>query len=176
MPELINPQSRVPELDIPLVGGGQYDLHSDTPPEKFTILVAYRGLHCPKCKAQLQDIDPMVSELKSKGYNILAVSMDGEERAAKAVAEWDLLNIPVGYDMGLLTAKEWGLFISDKREGSEEPDLFSEPGLFVIKPDGSLYAEYIQNTPFGRPPLNDIIQGLEFVVEHDYPVRGTSVA
>lgn len=176
MPELINPKSRVPELDLPLVGGGQYDLHNAKRPEKFTIVVAYRGLHCPKCKSQLQTIDPMVSDLKSKGYDILAVSMDGEARATKAVNEWDLQNIPVGYDMGLLTAKEWGLFISDKREGSDEPDLFSEPGLFVVKPDGSLYAEYLQNTPFGRPPLDDIIQGLEFVVENDYPVRGTSVA
>ncbi len=176
MPELINPKSRVPELDLPLVGGGQFDLHETSSPEKFTIIVAYRGLHCPKCKAQLQEIDPRVSELKTKGYSILAISMDGEERAVKAVTDWDLKNIPVAYDMGLLTAKAWGLFISDKHKGSEEPDLFSEPGLFVIKPDGSLYAEYIQNTPFGRPPLDDIIQGLEFVVKHDYPVRGTSVA
>lgn len=176
MPELINPRSRVPELDVPLVGGGQFDLHNDSSPEKFTIVVAYRGLHCPKCRDQLQAIEPIASNLKSKGYNLIAVSMDGQERAEKAAKHWDLKDLPVGYDMGLLSAKEWGLFISDQREGSDEPKLFSEPGLFVVKPDGSLYAEYIQNTPFGRPPLDDIISGLEFVVKHDYPVRGTSVA
>jgi len=151
-------------------------LHDNPSPEKFTIIIAYRGLHCPKCKEQLKNIDPMIPDLKSKGYNLVAVSMDGEDRAKKAVEEWGLKNISVAYDMGLLKAKEWGLFVSDKREGSEEPARFSEPGLFVVKPDGSLYAEYIQNTPFGRPPMDDIISGLEYVVEHKYPVRGTSVA
>jgi len=176
MPELINPESQVPELDLPLVGGGTFDLHERSAPEKFTIVAAYRGLHCPKCKAQLQAIEPMVAELKVKGFDVVAVSMDDEERASKAAEEWGLKELPVAYDMGLLKAKEWGLFISDQREGSEEPVLFSEPGLFVVKPDGSLYAEYVQNTPFGRPPLDDIISGLEFVVKNDYPVRGTSVA
>lgn len=175
MPELINPKSRVPEMDLPLLDGGHFDIHEATP-ENFTIIVAYRGLHCPKCKDQLQAIDPMIDDLKSRGYNVVAVSMDDEARARKARMDWGLKNVPIAYDMGLLMAKSWGLFISDKREGSEEPKLFSEPGLFVVKPDGSLYAEYIQNTPFGRPPLGDIANGLDFVVKHDYPTRGTSVA
>lgn len=176
MPKLINPKSRVPDLSVPLVGGDYFDWHEASAPEKFTLVVAYRGLHCPKCKDQLQAIDPMVEGLTDEGYRILAVSMDTEARAKKAKEDWGLKHLTVGYDMGLLMAKSWGLFISDRREGSEEPKLFSEPGIFVVKPDGSLYAEYVQNTPFGRPPLDDIIAGLEFVIENDYPVRGTSVA
>lgn len=176
MPKLITPKSRFPDFDFPLVAGERFDLQDMDPPEAFTVIVAYRGLHCPKCKAQLQDIDPMVRALSSKGYRVVAVSMDSETRVKQTVKDWELKNIPVAYDMGLLSAKSFGLFISDKREGSEEPDIFSEPGIFVIKPDGSLYAQYIQNTPFGRPPLGDIIDGLEFVREHDYPTRGTSVA
>lgn len=175
MPELINPQSRVPDMDLPLIQGGRFDIHEMTP-ETFTLVIAYRGLHCPKCKDQLQRIDPKVEDLKSRGYEIVAVSMDNEERARKTQSDWEIENLPIAYNMGLLMAKSWGLFISDQREGSEEPKLFSEPGLFVVKPDGSLYAQYIQNTPFGRPPLDDVISGLEFVVEHDYPTRGTSVA
>lgn len=176
MNRLIDPKSRFPELDLPLVTGGRFDLHESASPDKFTLLVVYRGLHCPKCKDQLQEIDPRVKALSSQGYNIVAASMDTKDRAKTTVIEWDIKDLPVAHDMSLLTAKSLGLFISDGREGSKEPTIFSEPGLFVIKPDGSLYAQYLQNTPFGRPDFEDIIQGLEFVIANDYPVRGASVA
>ena len=176
MPTLIEPLSRFPDFDLPLVSGEGFDLHKMPSPEKFTVIVAYRGLHCPKCRGQLQAIEPKVKDLEAQGYKIVAVSMDGKEKAEETVKTWELKDLPLAYDMGLLMAKSLGLFISDQREGSAEPKLFSEPGLFVIKPDGSLYAEYIQNTPFGRPPLGEIIAGLEFVVKNDYPTRGTSTA
>ena len=175
MPTLINPRSIVPEMDLPLLGGGEFNIR-DAKPDNFTIIIAYRGLHCPKCKTQLQAADKIFEDLKSRGYDVVAVSMDGEVKARKARMDWELKNIPIAYDLDLMTAKAWGLFISDKREGSEEPDIFSEPGLFVVKPDGALYAEYVQNTPFGRPPLADIANGLDFVVEKGYPTRGTSTA
>lgn len=176
MPNLINPKSRFPDLVVPVIGGDDFNLHVDFPREKFTVIVAYRGLHCPKCRDQLQAIEPLAADLAEQGYRLIAISMDPEEKAAAAVEEWGLKDLAVGYDMGLLKARSLGLFISDQREGSKEPKIFSEPGLFVVKPDGTLYAEYIQNTPFGRPPLGDIISGLEFVLENDYPVRGTSTA
>ena len=175
MPALLNPLSHVPELNQPLLEGGAFNIR-DSEPEKFTIIVAYRGVHCPKCAAQLKAIDPMVGDLRAQGYDIVAVSMDDETRAQKAKNAWDISNLPIAYDMGLLTAKSWGLFISDARPDSDEPDLFSEPGIFVVAPDGALYAEYVQNTPFGRPPLDDVLAGLEFVSENGYPTRGTSTA
>ena len=175
MPTLINPQSHMPDLDLPLVGGGRFNI-ADVQAEKFLIMVFYRGFHCPKCKTQLQEIDAQYNDLISKGYQFVAVSMDGQERADKAKSEWDLKFLPIAYDLPLMTAKTYGLFISDGRPDTKEPKLFSEPGLFVVKGDGALYAEYIQNTPFGRPPIGDIIGGLEFVIEKGYPTRGTSTA
>lgn len=45
----IKPRAPVPALSLPMVGGGQFEL-AQSAPKTFTLLVAYRGLHCPICK------------------------------------------------------------------------------------------------------------------------------
>lgn len=175
MAQTLTPKSPLPDLDLPLVGGGQFKpTQSDV--KDFQILVFYRGLHCPKCKDHLRDIDSQFKDLSDQGLSLTAISMDSQERAEQTKADWGIEHLPIAYGLGILDAKAYGLFLSDKREGSDEPALFSEPAIMVAKPDGALYAQYIQNTPFGRPPMKDIAAGLAFVKKHDYPTRGTSVA
>jgi peroxiredoxin len=163
----------MPELDFPLTEGGSFVL-ADTLAENFQIIVVYRGLHCPKCEKQLRAIDALMPDLRADGMELIAVSMDNEERAKKTKEDWEIENISIGYDLSLLTAKAMGLFISDSIS-DKEPKLFTEPGIFVVRPDGSLYAEIIQNTPFGRPDMEDLLAGLNYAVENDYPTRGTSI-
>ncbi|MGJ8559312.1 MAG: peroxiredoxin-like family protein [Litorimonas sp.] len=174
MPTLMTPKSRIPTIEVPLVSGGLFNM-AEASPENFQIIVAYRGLHCPKCKAQLQAIEPLVADIRADGHDIVAVSMDSEERAQQAKEDWGLNDLPVAHSLELLDAKSLGLFISDSIS-DKEPHIFSEPGVFVVRPDGTLYAEVIQNTPFGRPDMEDLVNGLNYVVKNDYPTRGTSVA
>ena len=174
MPNLLEPRTRVPAIDVPLIQGGTFTM-AEASPDNFQIIVCYRGVHCPKCKKQLQAIDPMVADIRAAGHDIVAISMDSEDRAQRAVDEWGIGSLPVGYGMELLTAKSLGLFISSAISDAE-PAHFSEPGIFVVRADGTLYAQIIQNTPFGRPDMEDLVKGLNYAVENDYPARGTSVA
>lgn len=173
MTTLLIPKSKVPNIEVPLIDGGAFNM-AEASPENFQIIVAYRGLHCPKCKAQLQAIDPMVADIRADGHDIVAISMDSEERAQKAKKDWKIEELPIGHSLELLDAKSLGLFISDSISDAE-PHLFSEPGIFVVKADGTLYAQIIQNTPFGRPDMEDLMNGLNYAVKKDYPTRGTSV-
>ena len=174
MANLLSPKSPVPAIDLPTVTGGRFNMATASP-ENFQIIVSYRGVHCPKCKKQLQALDPMVADIRADGHDIVAISMDSEERAMRARDEWGIKELPVGYGMELRTAKSLGLFIS-KAISDKEPEYFSEPGVFVVRPDGTLYAQIIQNTPFGRPDMADLLSGLNYAVENGYPARGTSVA
>ncbi|GHB02596.1 thioredoxin peroxidase [Algimonas arctica] len=174
MTTLMTPKSKIPTIELPLVSGGTFNM-AEASPENFQIIVVYRGLHCPKCKAQLKAIDPRVADIRADGHDIVAVSMDTEERAQQAKTDWELEDLPIAHSLELLDAKSLGLFISDSIS-DKEPKIFSEPGIFVVRPDGTLYAEIVQNTPFGRPDMEDIVDGLNFVVKNDYPTRGTSVA
>ena len=59
--------------------------------------------------------------------------------------------------------------------GLAEPALFNEPGLFLIKPDGTLYCASVQTMPFTRPQLADLLTALDFIAERNYPARGEVV-
>jgi hypothetical protein len=84
-----------------------------------------------------------------------------------------------GHDLPLATAREWGLAISTSRGvtsiGIEEPKLFSEPGIFLIKADGTAYYVATQSMPFARPHFQDMVGALDFVIKADYPARGEYV-
>ena len=68
-------------------------------------------------------------------------------------------------------ALEWGLFVSNAVKETE-PAQFTEPGIFAIAPDRTLYASMIQTMPFARPPARNLLSFLVYVSENDYPARG----
>ena len=82
----------------------------------------------------------------------------------------------LGHSLTIETARAWGLYISSSRgvtsTGLEEPSLFSEPGVFLVRPDRTLYWASVQSMPFARPHFRDILAALDFVIEKDYPARG----
>jgi hypothetical protein len=52
----------------------------------------------------------------------------------------------------------------------------SEPGVFLIKPDQTLY--YLFRTVHAVRPtaLAEMVQALDFVIKNDYPARGKYTA
>ncbi|SFT78804.1 hypothetical protein SAMN04487904_108123 [Actinopolyspora lacussalsi subsp. righensis] len=82
--------------------------------------------------------------------------------------EWDLRNVPLGYDLDVETMRQWGLYVSEGTNESE-PAHFNEPGLFLVSPDQTLYYSAITNMPFGRPKLEELISGIDFVVRQNPP-------
>ena len=172
------PRQHVPALKVPLAGGGQFDLAAEKP-QNFTMVVFYRGLHCPICKTYLRDLDSKLAEFDKRGVTVVAISSDDAERGAKTKQDWGLNTLRLGYGLDLKTARSWGLFISAGRgktsAGIEEPALFSEPGLFLVRPNGELYFSTVQSMPFSRPHFADILTAVEFVVSKNYPGRGEIV-
>jgi peroxiredoxin len=170
MTTTIAPTAPAPQLDAELLGGGRWEL-ADRSPDRFTMIVFYRGLHCPVCKAQLRELDRRIGELDERGVDVIAISGDSEERAQRTREEWKLERLPLGFGIDEGTMRRWGLFVS-RGIKETEPALFNEPGLFLIRPDGSIFYEAITSMPWGRPRLDDVIGGIDFVVAEDYPPRG----
>lgn len=166
----LKPQQPVPDLTLPMVTDQLFQLREQRP-KLFTMLVFYRGLHCPACKAYLQELSKNLDDFRDLGVNAVAVSTDTEERARQAWTEWHLGDLPVAYGLTVDQAREWGLYIS-KGIKSTEPEIFSEPGLFLVRPDGTLYAAAINSMPFSRPRFDDVARAIAFVAEKNYPARG----
>ena len=172
------PRQPVPPLAVALAGGGKFDLATETP-DKFILVVFYRGLHCPLCRKQLTELEAKLPEFDKRGVSAVAISADDAERAERTKAEWGLPNLRIGYGLPLNTARAFGLWISTSRgktsAGVEETSLFNEPGLFLIKPDGTLYCASVQSMPFARPYFDDLLNAIDFVAEKNYPARGEVV-
>jgi peroxiredoxin len=169
------PRQPVPPLNVHLAGGGLFDLRSERP-NHFTLLVFYRGLHCPICKGQLRELESKLDEFDKRGVAVVAVSSDTKERAAQTREAWGLALLRIGYGLDLAAARSWGLFISAGRgmtsAGVEEPERFSEPALYLIRPDGTLYFGSVQTMPFARPHFADILAAIDYVIKNNYPARG----
>ena len=174
---VLKPRQTVPALEVSTLQG-PWSL-SEQSPENFTMVVFYRGLHCPICSKYLAELDKLVGDFAEAGVSILALSSDGEDRAKQAFEDWGLENINLGYDVSVEQARDWGLHRSAGRGktsvGIEEPAEFSEPGLFLIRPDNTLYWAQISTMPFARPHFREILGALSFVLANDYPARGELV-
>ena len=166
----IKPREHAPELTVDLVGGDRWRL-DEQHAETFTMVVFYRGLHCPVCRAQLSELNRRLDGFTTRGATVIAVSSDTHERARTTVAEWHLDRLTIGYGLSEKTARAFGLFLS-RAIKDDEPAQFSEPGLFLICPDGTVYYEAITTMPWGRPRLDDILGGIDYAAKVDYPARG----
>lgn len=171
----LTPRKPTPDLEVETVDGGAWRL-SDQTPEHFTMIVAYRGLHCPICKTYLRDLDRNYEEFKKRGIESIVVSTDEKDRAETTKKDWGLENLPIGYGMSIETARDWGLFISTGKgktsAGVEEPAKFNEPGLFLVRPDKTLYAASFATMPFARPHFKEVLGAVDFIIDKDYPARG----
>jgi len=164
------PQKTALDLKVKTVNGKTWTL-SDQNPRAFTMIVFYRGLHCPVCKTYLKDLEGKVDEFRKRGMEVIAISGDDETRAKSAKDEWELKQLTLGHGLDVESMRQWGLYISKSIKESE-PSIFCEPGVFWVRPNGELYSAIINSMPFGRPSFTDLLSTLDWVLENKYPARG----
>ena len=172
---MLMPRKKTPDLVVPTLAHGEFDLSKESS-ERGTVICFYRGLHCPICANYLKELDKQVDAFAERGVGVLALSSDGIERTQEMADKIENKNIRFGYDLRLSVARDWGLYISTSRGktsiGIEEPALFSEPGLFMVSPDQSLYYGSTQTMPFSRPHFSELVGALDFAIKNNYPARG----
>ncbi len=155
----IQPRQPVPALSAPLAGGGNYAL-GETKPENFTVVVFFRGLHCPVCNRYLNDFQDRIDAFAERGTDIVAMSMETPERAERCKADWGLQRLRVGHSVDEGTARDWGLFVTMRRE-EDEPPRFNEPGLFVVDAEGRLAVGVVNSGPRLRPRPDDVLEFID---------------
>lgn len=165
------PAKAVPDFTLPMTDGGKFQL-SQRLGDNLTLLLFYRGMHCPICKMQLRDLQRHLGDFAKRGITVVAISMDSKDRAQKSAEEWGVDDLMIGYGLGEGLARDLGLYISSGRPGGAEPSIFSEPALLLVKPDQTLYFASVQSMPFTRPSLEQLLQGIDYAIESGYPARG----
>lgn len=161
--------SAFPEVSFPKVGGGALSVGGAS--DRWTLFIVYRGKHCPKCKTYLGKLEAMKADWEAAGFDIVVTSADPE---SKAVADRDEFgwSFDLGHSLSEDQMRELCLYISDPLSPSETEYRFPEPGLFVIRPDGTSQIIAISNGPAARPDLAELLPGMVFTIENDRPARG----
>jgi peroxiredoxin len=172
---MLMPRTLVPPLRVPTLAHGEFTLTKETPAQ-FTLVVFYRGLHCPICTKYLLELARLLPEFDKRGVGVIAVSSDARERAQAMADKLKAPDLRMGFNFALADARAWGLYISTSRGttsiGVEEPALFSEPAVYLVRPDGTLYYGAVQTMPFARPHFDELLAAIDFAVSKSYPARG----
>lgn len=172
---MLMPRQKTPDLALPLVGGGNFALSSERS-ARGTVICFYRGLHCPHCATYLKELERLTPAFSERDVGTVAISSDGAERAAAMAEKVGAAELRIAFDLPLAQARDWGLYISTSRGktsiGIEEPPLFSEPGLFLVTQDRTLYYMSVQTMPFVRPHFSELLAAVDFAIDKDYPARG----
>ncbi len=161
--------SSFPEITLPRVGGGSLKIGGEG---KWQLIVVYRGRHCPLCKLYLNKVEDLRHDFDKLGIKIIAISSDSEEKADADMREFSW-GFDVGYNLKPHEMDILGLYISDPRSPEETDTKFPEPALFVIRPDGLIQIIDISNSPVARTDLTDLPNSLKWIIDNDYPIRGT---
>lgn len=172
---MLLPRQKTPGLTLPTLDHGSFDLAAESS-ERGTIICFYRGLHCPICATYLTELQKLTPAFAERGVTTVAVSSDGQDRARDMADKIKADTLRIAYDLPLSVARDWGLYISTSRGktsiGIEEPALFSEPGLFMVTPEQTLYYGSVQTMPFVRPHFSELLGAVDFAIAKDYPARG----
>ncbi|NNM66940.1 MAG: AhpC/TSA family protein [Spirochaetales bacterium] len=167
---MILPNELVPDFTFKKLNGGVGQLR-DLKAEKLLLVIVYRGFHCPICRRYLGQINARLEDFRQLGVEVLVVSTDSRERAQRTKNEWQVDQIDLAYELSIESARRLGLFISRAKD-SAEPEIFAEPGLFILRPDQTLFASSIQTMPFTRPSIDELYTALQYILEKNYPARG----
>lgn len=160
----------VPKMTFAKVGGGNVTVGGLR--DRWSLLVVYRGKHCPRCKKYLNKFNAMLAEWDAI-MDVVVVSADSEDKANADVAEFGW-SFDLGYGLTEAQMHALGLYVSDPLSEAETTTRFAEPGTFAIRPNGELMLVDISNGPAARPDLEELLDGMRFNIINDRPVRGTA--
>lgn len=162
--EVKTPDGRV----VPLV-----DVELPVANGKWTLVVVYRGQHCPICLNYLNELNMFSGRFQALKINLLAVSADNNEQLEQFKVNGLNADYPILLELKVEDMKRLGLYISEPTSDSETDHLFAEPALFLVNPESKITMLEISNAPFIRPNIDHFITGLEYALENNYPIRGT---
>jgi len=162
-----------PQFSAVSVDTGQ-TLEMAVPSGKWQLIVVYRGKHCGRCKKYLNSLQVMQTAWNDAGFDIIAVSADSREKAQMDVAEFGW-TFPLACELAESEMKKLGVYISDPLSPDEADGRFSEPAVFVLRPDGAVQIAALSNGPAARPDLAELLDGMIFTIKNDRPARGMAV-
>lgn len=165
----IKPADSFPDIEFSLVGGGTRKLQDWA--GRWIMLIVYRGNHCPRCKSYVAKLQALAPAYAERGVELLLASTDPENIAQRTIEEnsWTL---PVAHSLTEANSRQLSLYVTEHDADYELTGRYSEPGLFLVNPDGLIQSMERSNSPSIRPDLEVVLDGIVGTQERNLPIRG----
>ena len=169
----LNVGDRAPDFALPGVHGQTIRL-SSLLEEGPVVLTFYRGTWCPYCNTQLHDYQENLPEIEAAGARLVAVSPQVPD-SSLSMQEKNALTFPVLSDVGSLISRAYGLVFQvddatrDRYEAvgidlarSNGTDTWElpVPATYVIAPDGTIRAAFVEADYTQRASVRQILDAL----------------
>ena len=163
--------SKIPAVSLATTEGKVFNLNKFVK-QQPAVLVFYRGGWCPYCNTHLRELVEADPELRSLGYQILALSPDKPEKLAESL-EKHQLNYTLLSDTAMLAARAFGVAFKvadntverykqnglDLEEASgENHHLLPVPSVFIIDRKGVVRYMYYNSDIKTRLSAEEIIR------------------
>lgn len=169
----INAGATFPQLTVLDKQGQSVTLVSPEHKDDWTMVVVYRGQHCPVCTKYLNRLQDMYPKFAEIDVQIVAVSADSVEQLQAKLADDVSVDFPVYAGLTLKQMQQLGLYVSQPMSQAETDHPFAEPAIFVVNSNHQVQVLEVANSPFVRPDLDTLLSGLSYTRKNDYPIRGT---
>jgi peroxiredoxin len=146
---MLKPREEVPELTLKQINGESWFIAKAAEADFMTLLVFYRGYHCPVCKSYIPQLEKLWKQFEELGVKVVAASSDSKERAEKTYKEWGLDKLKLAYGLSIEDARKWGLYVSHAIK-EEEPELY---GVAKAYPIPIMNFHEIVNDDFAGQPV-----------------------
>ncbi|AEG50903.1 hypothetical protein Sphch_3304 [Sphingobium chlorophenolicum L-1] len=164
---MLLPGKPFPGVDIPLLGGGRWRLH--TARHELSLISVIRGHFCTYCHDNVVDLDRRNSDFDAIGIDVVVTSTDDAQAAQTMVRDLDVRHIPVGFGLSEPDIRRLGLFATE-RAGA----IFAEPAIILAKRSGEVYAVFQNSISCGKTDIDRLLEGLSLLAPAGYPLRGNA--
>lgn len=168
----LKPAMKMPELTVNDIDNKSVDISKRETDLPWKMIVVYRGEHCPLCTKQLNELATMKDDFTNAGVELAAVSGDSNKQLTAHLEKLDV-NFPLYSGLTLKQMTELGVYISEPRNENETDHPFAEPMIVVLNEKNQVHILDKSNAPFSRPDLNNLLSGINYIRDNDYPIRGT---
>ncbi|TLS38784.1 peroxiredoxin family protein [Pseudalkalibacillus caeni] len=171
MPKLV-PGDKAPDFSLVDTGGNLFQFHEHIESEnRWHLIVFFRGSWCPVCNAQLKELQENLGTFEELDTHVLTISSDGIDHLRGMKQEHNL-EFPVLSDPDLVAIDSFGVFYQREEKALyDDHGSHGEPAVFILDEAGTVMAEFIQTSPFGRPDIDGLRKTIKYIRKNKVSVR-----
>lgn len=149
--------SQIPDVSLKSIDGQEISLRQLTS-EQQSILIFYRGGWCPYCSRHLADLQKIEDQIRSFGYQVIAISPDRPEKLRESKAENNLqymllsdspmtatiaFGLAFKVEESLVTRYKEDYGIDLEADSGYDHHLLPAPAVYILDTEGKVLFNYV---------------------------------